>query len=383
MSYEAVESIAVHSGGIPRNVNRICFNVLALGCALGKTHISKSLVEDAGSDVGLRLLAMQDLPNGAIYPRWSKAPDSAQQPTPDTQRAHRPSGGPPFVTPCREIHAQAPAQPELAQPVSALPIAESASQGLHRASARSVLRAGQWVFGWIRKTSTVRRTFLLLALEITACTALLPGQATNTSVRIASDESVTPQFQPRTPRYQIRPADIIEISFYPSAELNQTLSVQPDGYIALREAGDLYVAGKTVPELKEAVISAYRKILHEPVITIVLKEFEKPHFTVGGQVGRPGKYELRADTTASEGIAIAGGLTERAKHSQVLLFRRISKEWVEAKELDLKAVYSGKWREDIQLRPGDMLFVPQNKISKLKQFLPAWTVGTYLPPAAF
>jgi len=198
-----------------------------------------------------------------------------------------------------------------------------------------------------------------------------------------SSDSAKPQFQSRNPRYQIRPADVIDISFYPATELNQIVSVQPDGYITLREAGDLYVEGKTLPELREAITSAYLKILHEPVIAVAIKDFEKPHFIVGGQVGRPGKYELRAETTASEGIAIAGGFTERAKHSQVLLFRRVSDQWLEAKELNLKEIYKGKWQEDIHLRPGDMLFVPQNRISKIKQFLPSSSVGVYLGPGAF
>jgi len=191
------------------------------------------------------------------------------------------------------------------------------------------------------------------------------------------------QFRSRTPRYDIHPADVIEVSFYPAAELNQTLTVQPDGFINLREAGDLYIQGKTVPELKAAITAAYRDILHDPVVTIVLKEFEKPHFTVGGQVGKPGKYDLRTDTTVTEAVAIAGGVNEKAKHSQVLLFRRVSDDWVEAKELDLKWIYKGNWKEDVHLRPGDMLFIPQNKFSKVKPFLPVTSLGAYISPATF
>jgi polysaccharide export outer membrane protein len=191
------------------------------------------------------------------------------------------------------------------------------------------------------------------------------------------------QFRPRYPRYRIRPSDTIEITFFPAAEFNQTVSVQPDGFISLREAGDLYAQARTLPELRDAIAAAYRKILNEPVITVTLKDFEKPHFTVGGQVGRPGKYELRSDTTLSEAVAVAGGLTDKAKHSQVLLFRRVSDDWVEAKKIDLKAIQSGRIREDIHLQPGDMLFVPQNKISKIKPFVPVWSVGTYMGGGTF
>jgi polysaccharide export outer membrane protein len=214
----------------------------------------------------------------------------------------------------------------------------------------------------------------------TPSAAAVPPKVPSGSPKIGADQ---PQFSPRNPRYQIRSADTIELYFSPAAEMNQTLAVQPDGYITLREAGDVHVEGKTIPEVIQAVTLAYRKILNEPVITIVLRDFEKPHFTVGGQVGRPGKYELRADTTAVEAVAIAGGITEKAKHSQVLLFRRVSDDWVEVKNLDMKAIMKGNWPEDIHLRPGDMLFVPQNKFSKIKPFLPVWSVGTYMGPGIF
>ena len=182
----------------------------------------------------------------------------------------------------------------------------------------------------------------------------------------APDPTRNPQFHQRNPRYQIRPADVIEITFYPAAEFNQTLTVQPDGYISLRETGDLFVQGKSVPELQQAIGSAYATILNNPVVTVTLKDFEKPHIIVGGQVGHPGKYELRADTTVNEAVALAGGLTEKAKHSQVLLFRRVSNDWVEIKDVDLKSIQKGRMQEDIHLHPGDMVFVPQNRISKIK-----------------
>jgi polysaccharide biosynthesis/export protein len=190
-----------------------------------------------------------------------------------------------------------------------------------------------------------------------------------------------PQFQSRNPRYEVRPGDTIELVFFPTTEFNQTLVIHPDGFVTLREIGDLNVQGKTIPELKEAITAAYGQILNNPVLTVILKDFETPHFTVGGQVGRPGKYDLRADTTVTEAVAIAGGFTEKAKHSQVLLFRRVSDEWVETKELDLKAVLNGRWKEDIHLRPGDMLFVPQSRMSKIRPFIPVWNLGTYIGAA--
>ncbi|HEU0004751.1 MAG TPA: SLBB domain-containing protein, partial [Terriglobia bacterium] len=93
--------------------------------------------------------------------------------------------------------------------------------------------------------------------------------------------------------------------------------------------------------------------------------------------GRPGKYELRGDTTVGQAVNIAGGLTSSAKHSQVLLFRRVSDEWVQVTELDLKKMFNAPdITEDLHLRPGDMVFVPKNRISKITQFMPRMRLGS-------
>jgi len=120
--------------------------------------------------------------------------------------------------------------------------------------------------------------------------------------------------------------------------------------------------------------------LHEPVITIELKDFEKPYFIAGGQFGKPGKYELRGDTTVTEAISIAGGFTEKAKHSDVVLYRRVPSGWVQAKRLNIKQMLASRnLSEDIHLEPGDFIYVPQNSLSKIRQFIPNPGIGATIP----
>jgi polysaccharide export outer membrane protein len=188
----------------------------------------------------------------------------------------------------------------------------------------------------------------------------------------------------RRPLYRLCKSDVVTISFTFSPEFNQTVSVQPDGYIALKGVKQISAEGVTVPELQEAIGRAYVRVLHDPEITIVLQDFDKPYFIVGGEVNHPAKYELRSDTKVTEAVAIAGGLTARAKHSQVVLFRRISDDLVESHLVDLKALMKSRTlAEDIHLRPGDFLFVPQNFISKIKQFLPTSSMSMYASPTQF
>ena len=197
---------------------------------------------------------------------------------------------------------------------------------------------------------------------------------------LIGSRDVTAQTAPleRYPRYLLRASDVLVITFPVTPEFDHTVTVQPDGYIGLRGVGDIYVQGRTIPDLIAALRAAYGKFLHEPTINVELKDFEKPYFIASGEFEHPGKYAMRGDTTVTEAVAIAGGYTDRAKHSEVLLFRRLPEGWLEAQRVDVKAMLARKnLSEDMHLRPGDMVFVPKNRISKIRQFIP--NTGMSLP----
>src|SRR5256886_15928838 len=131
-------------------------------------------------------------------------------------------------------------------------------------------------------------------------------------------------------RYQLQPGDVVEIQYRYSPEFNQTVTVQPDGYITLEVGGDLKVAGMTVDQLRQAILKKARTRLKDPIATVILKEFQKPYFVVAGEVAQPGKIEMRERVTAIQAIMLAGGMKESAKSSQVVLLRseerRVGKE---------------------------------------------------------
>jgi polysaccharide export outer membrane protein len=233
--------------------------------------------------------------------------------------------------------------------------------------------------------STVLGRCLLVALLLAASCALAQQVASDTAKPAAPAVATTaasiadPHFQSRNTRYKIAPGDSFDLNFELSPEFNQSgVAVQPDGYVTLRSVGDIKVQGQTVPELTETLRGAYSKILNAPIISVSLKDFEKPYFVADGQVGKPGKYDLRGDITLTQAIAIAGGFKDSARHSQVLLFRRVSDEWMEAKIINVKQMEkAGNLKEDPMLHPGDMLFVPKSTMSKIDKFFPSASMGSF------
>lgn len=191
----------------------------------------------------------------------------------------------------------------------------------------------------------------------------------------------SPTFKARNPRYRIEPGDTFDLTFDLSPEFNQlAVAVQPDGFVSLRAVGDIKVAGETVPELTQTVRQAYGKILNNPVVSITLKEFEKPYFIASGQVAKPGKYEMHGNLTVTQAIAVAGDFQSSAKHSQVVLFRRVNDQWTEAKLIDVKKMEKNRdLKEDPFLHSGDMLYVPKNTLSKIDRMIPNLSMGSYLP----
>lgn len=202
-----------------------------------------------------------------------------------------------------------------------------------------------------------------------------PGQAVNASQASNSQ----PQLQQRDPRYAIQRQDVLLLTFPLTPEFNQTVTVQPDGFVNLQNSGSLHVQGLTVPDMVSALKNAYTGTLHDPIINVDLVDYQKPFFSVSGQVGKPGQYELRADITVAEALAVAGGMTATAK-TQVFLFHRTSTQWFAVREVNMKDILRGKnTNEDAHLQPGDMIYVPEKFIANFRKYVPyTLNAGTYL-----
>jgi polysaccharide biosynthesis/export protein len=236
---------------------------------------------------------------------------------------------------------------------------------------------------------------LALAVLLTVAPAALWGQQNN-SVSAASESMVTaaagksqpgddrPAPQARNPRYQVMRDDVLNITFPLSPELNQIVTVQPDGYITMQNVGSVFVQGMTVPEIQGALKKTYANVLNNPIIDIDLKDFQRPFFVVSGQVAKPGQYDLRYDTTVSQAVAVSGGLLPTAR-TQVLIYHRISSGTMEVKKFNLKEILDGKnVNEDAILKPGDMIFIPEKAITNFRKYVP-YQLGLYgsITPAWF
>ena len=198
------------------------------------------------------------------------------------------------------------------------------------------------------------------------------------SALVAAD---TPsQFSSRTPRYRLQTSDVVEIQFKFTPEFTQTVTVQPDGFVPLQIAGEIKLQDLTLEEAREAVIAKYAGILHQPAITLTLKDFNKPFVIVGGEVSKPGKLDLRGELSLTDAVTMAGGFTVNAKQDQVLLFRRVNPEMVEVKRINVRDILGkGKFTEDIRLLPGDAIYASKSNMAKFDRFMAVSRLGFFFP----
>jgi polysaccharide export outer membrane protein len=234
----------------------------------------------------------------------------------------------------------------------------------------------------IERLVTVGPLLLLWVVAVGGIVPVLGADRPESSVPAAEPETAASGFAQREDRYRVQPGDVIEFQFRFTPEFNQVVKVQPDGYVPLQEAGELKVGGLSVREAREATIKAYSEKLHDPVVSIVLKEFSMPYFIVGGEVGKPGRYDLKGDVMLSEAIQMAGGFGAGAHTSEILLFRRVSKEWVETKRINFKEALQNGLQEDIALKPGDSIFVSRSRLGKVQKFMEASRLGLFFNPLA-
>ena len=186
------------------------------------------------------------------------------------------------------------------------------------------------------------------------------------------------------PRYLLRPGDTLDLQYRLTPELNQTVMVQPDGYISLNIAGNVQVTGLTVEQAHDLILTKESQSLKDPELNLVLETFTHPYIVVAGQVEKPGQIDLKENTTALSAILLAGGFTQNAKSGQVLVFRKVNDTIAEVKTLKMTNIHkTAQLEKDMVLQPGDMIFVPRDKINRIEHYMQLANVGLYTNPIDF
>lgn len=122
--------------------------------------------------------------------------------------------------------------------------------------------------------------------------------------------------------YVIGPEDVLDIGVWDNTQLTRTVPVRPDGKISLPLLNDVKAAGLTPMQLRQYLTTALAPYVPAATVSVIVREVHSFKVTVIGEVKAPGRYELKSQSTVLDVLAMAGGLTEYAERSRIVVLRR-------------------------------------------------------------
>jgi polysaccharide export outer membrane protein len=169
--------------------------------------------------------------------------------------------------------------------------------------------------------------------------------------------------------YTLEKGDVLYIFVWQENDLSQEIIVRPDGKISFPLAGDIPVLGLTFTQLKDELTKRLKEYIKYPIVSISLRKLGGQKVIVLGEVTRPGVYSVTGKNTVLEAIALAGGFTEHAVHSSVILVRG-GLQTPEGKRLDLnRAINKTDIGQNVTLQSEDIVYVPKKFIANVNYVL--------------
>jgi len=216
-----------------------------------------------------------------------------------------------------------------------------------------------------------KETILVLAI-LTA--SLLIGCASQSS-NIKTVEPLAPAQVQAPIVYTIAPGDELDIKFFYNPELNETVTVRPDGMISLQLIDEIQAAGLKPAELDEKLTELYSRELRKPVLTVIVRSFTRQRVYVGGEVTTPGLIELTGGLTALQAVFQSSGFKETAQPAETLVIRKGENNQPIPLRVDLAMVMNAGGGNDLQLRPDDIVYVPKSAIANANKFISDYIGG--------
>jgi polysaccharide export outer membrane protein len=186
-------------------------------------------------------------------------------------------------------------------------------------------------------------------------THVAPGTGTEVTNRGGSE--TTRLTTGSSSQYTIGVADVLRVNVWKNADLSQTVTVDPDGFVSLPLLGNVNVAGLSTDQLGTLLTGKYASYVVTPQVTVSVVDIRSRAVFVMGQVGKAGSYPLLAPTTVLQLIAQAGGLTPFAKRKNIYVLRASMGKSEKIPFNYIKVVH-GDIHSNIVLQPGDTVIVP-------------------------
>lgn len=169
--------------------------------------------------------------------------------------------------------------------------------------------------------------------------------------------------------YRIQTGDQLDVKLFYHSELNETVTVRPDGAISLQLVGEAKAAGFTPAELTDALKSAFGKHLRDPEVVVAVKTYAPQRIYVDGEIGKPGIVDYPGEMTLIQALAAAGGMKRSSRSSEVVIIRRDVTKGRQIIVADLRRPAGAGPAGDTKLLPFDVIYVPRTRIANVNNWV--------------
>ena len=177
------------------------------------------------------------------------------------------------------------------------------------------------------------------------------------SLAVAADNKIGERPAIATvPDYRLGPEDVIDVFVWKEPDLSTSVVVRPDGKISLPLAGELEVSGKSASQLQLEIADKLQRYVSQPIVNVMVKQINSLKISVLGEVRKPDVYRIKNRVTVLDAIAMAGGFTDLARPTRVVVLRNAPTGQQRIK-VNLKDEVSGNATQPFYLEPLDTVYV--------------------------
>jgi polysaccharide export outer membrane protein len=209
--------------------------------------------------------------------------------------------------------------------------------------ANSILgRAAAWLAG------------CLVIATLAVAQTPVPPAAVPVGAPVAQPVEVQPSVN-----YPLREKDTVHIRVFDEPDLETTATIDNDGNIFFPLLGKANIGGQTIQQATETMTTLLRAYLIKPEVSVEVTSYAKEHFTILGQVNKPGIFDFPDESSLNllEAIGMAGGYTKIANPSKITIKRMVDGREVLMHE-DGKKIMSSRSSDPVfEVLPGDTIEV--------------------------
>ena len=162
--------------------------------------------------------------------------------------------------------------------------------------------------------------------------------------------------------YILQSGDLVEIKVFMEKDMDRELRISSDGMVTFPLVGNVKIGGYSVSEAEQQLSEKLKYYIKNPQVSMLIKEYANKMVYVLGQVQKPSEIAIPPEKsiTVLEAITSVGGFTDIANTSKVKVLRMENGKQ-KSLDVDVNAITKqGKKSLDIELMPGDVIFVPQS-----------------------